>query len=675
MADILNQLQQSHPLAQLAQKANFVGWVYSINYQNALVVTNDDWKYKVKGIPHNAFLVATAFDPERFSETLESDREVILLRVVESCKLPQDDDMIRTKIDNYQNQTSAYLEDADKDFDSITKNKIQFGGLNCRVLGTFYMKDNVLNLGSDIESFSVSMRLSVFIPKSSALETIVNYVDPIRKERATEDFRELGITSEVTPFKIGTVRYTSTDRLHRASETENVPFYIQPSDFLARRTAVLGMTRTGKSNMIKQTVSVVKKISEICDLKIGQLIYDINGEYASPNIQDKGSISDIYTKDCVRYRMIPTAGFNQILNNFYTQLSDGHRILSDLIRENKRDGAADIDTFLGISFEEPDQREEQGEHTRWRVKVALYRTLLYKAGYELQTAFRVIFSANKDVRKKVNEILNENIEDEDKHVDIDPSKGLDYATAERWFSAVRKANKKGKEVGQLKSSSGGNWLDNDCTAMLNMLVGLNDNDSYIRGHRILEIGKPFHSYERKEEVSEEIYRHLSDGKIVILDLSVGNAMLRERITKKIAEHVFNRSMSHFTNAETPPNIVIYIEEAHNLIGKGMELTETWPRMAKEGAKYKIALVYATQEVSSVHPNILANTENWFVSHLNNEREIRELARFYDFDDFSQSLLRSQDVGFTRVKTLSSPYVIPIQIDRFDPDVIKSQQTR
>ena len=646
-------------LQELVQKENFVGWIYSIDYEKALVITNDLWKSQVKGIPHNSFLLATSFEPDKYGEADEQDKEVVLLRVIGSCRLPQDDDMIRTKIDNYQNKTGVFNENMG--FDTLTRNKLQFGGLECRVLGTFYMKGQELNLGSDVETFYTSLQMRVFMPTGASLEQIVNYVDPIRKKRSKEDFKELGIEGEVTPFRLGTVRYTSTDRLHRADASKQVPFCIQPADFLARRTAVLGMTRTGKSNMIKQTVSVVKEISDKHKLNIGQLVFDINGEYANANTQDSGSISTIFEGDCVKYRTKVTEGFEPLLNNFYEQMQEGLYTIRELVKEAKKDNAVDIDTFINMSLEKPEEHE-YGEMTRWKVKTAIYRTLLKKAGYEWND-FQVQFTVAQEITEIINnKLIQLNLDKQG----YEPNKGLTYKQAEKWFTAARAANKEK----QIETSSGNAWLDNDCVAMLNLLVGKNSNDAYIRGFRVLEIAKEYHSPLKKDEVCEEIYKALIEGKIVILDLSVGNALLRERVSKNIASFIFNSSMNMFTEGKTPPNIVIYIEEAHNLIGKGMELTDTWPRLAKEGAKYKIALVYATQEVSSVHKNILANTENWFVSHLNSDTEIKELAHFYDFADFSKSLLRSQDVGFARVKTLSSPYVVPVQIDKFSPEKIK-----
>lgn len=656
----VNQILETSPLVKLLQTDNFVGWVYAIDYEFAYVMTNDLWKYRVLGIPHNCFLVATSFNPQNLAQTSEEEMEVILLRVLGSAKLPQDDDLVRTKIDHFKDQKSP-MGTPDRELDDITRSEMQFGGLKCRVLGTFFMDGDELWLGSDLESFATATRLNVYRPHGEALSIIANYVDPIRRNAAREMAEQLGLKGEIKPFQIGTVRYTSTDRLHRRNvRAEKVPVFVQPADFLARRTAVLGMTRTGKSNMIKQLVSVVKRVADESHAKIGQIIYDINGEYANANQQDKGALADIYPQDTVRYRMLEAPGFRELRTNFYEQLNEGFGIIQRELEEVNRITTDYVRAFVNLSLDEPDQ-QEQSEYKRWQVRVAAYRTLLYVAGFEPPAGLKVRFDANANIQQAVQEKASSRLPD--------PKNGLSLQDAREWFLALRRANLDKP----LKSTTGKDWVDDSLKTLLDMIAQRQGN-TYISGFKILADAIKYHSPNRTSDVAEEIYDLLKEGKIVILDLSVGDARIREKVSTRIAQKIFQKSMEIFVRGETPPNIVVYIEEAHNLIGKGMDLTETWPRLAKEGAKYRISLVYATQEVSSMHPNILANTENWFITHLNNAREVKELAQFYDFEDFGDSLIRAQDVGFARVKTLSSPFVIPVQIDKFDPEQERQRVT-
>jgi DNA helicase HerA-like ATPase len=113
-------------------------------------------------------------------------------------------------------------------------------------------------------------------------------------------------------------------------------------------------------------------------------------------------------------------------------------------------------------------------------------------------------------------------------------------------------------------------------------------------------------------------------------------------------------------------IQLYFEEAHNLFPRreDRDMTVIYNRLAKEGQKLRLGLNYATQEVSSISSSILKNTQNWFVSHLNNEDELREIKKYYDFEDFTESLKRTTDKGFIRMKTDSNTFIVPVQIDRF-----------
>ena len=54
---------------------------------------------------------------------------------------------------------------------------------------------------------------------------------------------------EIQRVKLGFVRYASTNRKYQ--QVDDVPVYIYPADLLSQKSALFGMTRTGKSNTTK----------------------------------------------------------------------------------------------------------------------------------------------------------------------------------------------------------------------------------------------------------------------------------------------------------------------------------------------------------------------------------------------------------------------------------------
>jgi DNA helicase HerA-like ATPase len=186
------------------------------------------------------------------------------------------------------------------------------------------------------------------------------------------------------------------------------------------------------------------------------------------------------------------------------------------------------------------------------------------------------------------------------------------------------------------------------------------------GYRKLIPYRSLHTSSVDKPFEDEIIELLRGGKIVILDLSQGDPQIQRTYSERVCRRIFAEAMDRFVRNDLANFIQMYFEEAHNLFPRKEEkdLTNIYNRLAKEGQKLRIGLAYATQEVSSISASILKNTQNWFVAHLNNRDELRELDKYYDFEDFTDSLRRTTDRGFIRMKTDSNTFIVPVQIDKF-----------
>jgi len=240
-----------------------------------------------------------------------------------------------------------------------------------------------------------------------------------------------------------------------------------------------------------------------------------------------------------------------------------------------------------------------------------------------------------------------------------------------YFWSLMWKNKDGEEFKKnKKNNSGKDWLTEEIRSLLIMLFQKKESGQIVSGYSKFKSALELHDGSLKSSFQDDIWEHLRTGGIVIVDLSQGNPKIQRIFSNDICDYIFKRSMNHFTKAEPNNFIQFYFEEAHNLFPKkeDKDLSQIYNRIAKEGAKLNLGLIYATQEVSSISSNILKNTQNWFIAHLNNEDEIRELRKFYDFSDFADSLIRfsaKNDKGFVRMKTYSNPFVVPVQIDLFE----------
>ena len=166
---------------------------------------------------------------------------------------------------------------------------------------------------------------------------------------------------------------------------------------------------------------------------------------------------------------------------------------------------------------------------------------------------------------------------------------------------------------------------------------------------------------------EEITQLAQTGRTVFVDLSMGDEKVRKSLAERISQTLLASQMQRFNlNDLGDTFVILYFEEAHNLFPKtDTEVgTDVYNKLAKEGAKFHISMVYATQSMSTLSPDLLKNTENFIVTHLDDDREVKELEHKRAFRDIASDVERITSKGYVRMKTLSLPFALPVQIRKF-----------
>jgi DNA helicase HerA-like ATPase len=608
----------------------FVGYVLDIGYDTTTIITSDPFKKAVGGIPRNSLLIMV---PSNFDEF---PPHFTLLRVLETAPTPLSREVQQTYFE-LQKKSMPEL-------DVFTQSELQWGALKTEVLGMFYPHPEdkeKLEFSGDLNNFVSAHKYRVFSPDDVLLDLITNSLVP-----------------EANRFPIGKLRLTECRLPLPESKLPDVQVNVSTNDFMGTRTAMFGKTRLGKSNVVKiiaQSLIETTKGSK----NVGQIIFDINGEYANDNPQDGStSLASVYPENCEVYAFNPKNKTSKILKlNFYEHPERSHKILADLLESDKRNSIY-IKNFIGAEVPplESIKGLDIGDQKRTTRCILVYWAILYSAG----------FDADETALKKI--------------IDLDPGYNADFRKAlygdgipktidslKSLASELRKIadfirDMKDENPLLISKSSKKSLFDQGDRALLNFL-----NPGVGAGPAMLH---PFHSYHDMNagNIFSQIMTSTNDGQTVILDLGNADPQIMVYYTEQLCWEVFKSQMEKFTsNSLGEKYVQLYFEEAHNLFPKDDDVTSIYSRLSKEGAKYHIGMVYSTQSPSTINKDLLAQTENFFIAHISARGEVKALANLnVAYESLQEDILQAKTPGYLRMLTRSHRFVVPVQAFKFSP---------
>ncbi|MGD0793182.1 MAG: hypothetical protein ABR920_15555 [Terriglobales bacterium] len=643
------------PVAQVASEYVFsnsdrlLGLVLKLDFAESHFATCDPWKRRCGGVPRGSFVLFKV-DPSAVGvEGIEFCSRLILARVKDSAPTPVDANVQQTLFQMHKLQASP---------DPITQKDFQWGALSASIVGTYFdeeLEDGTFRIGfgNDVDTFLSPFSYAVYMPTEEHLAALINSF--VRTSK---------------PVEIGRLRYTETPS---PEKSKIVPILIDPKDLVgepnaAQRLANFGKTRYGKSNSSKIISTAVFESG----LNVAQVFFDPSGEYTYINDQDGTSLFALNHKRAVRYSLSPKEREDErklglelpraLKLNFYEFPSVGHGLIQALWGTENDTTPGYLRPILDwfpVDPHEAPKRSDISEFNHYWRTMGMWYALLRKAGFEAPQGTSAPITFQKHTKADLKNVAGVALEKEEFSEAGQPISVL--PAIYKRVSELHRGHPEEKDW--FAPSKDGSSYFNDTE--LKLLEVLENKNSWT-GHNYI---RPFNKYHSPlgSSVFKEISDHIRNGRSVFIDLSQGNEAVRRNMVDRICRDVFNTQNRDFNSDSGVGDrfVMLHFEEAHRLFrADDKDLNSIYNLLAKEGAKLNIAMVYSTQSMTTISPDLLKNTDNFLIAHLDDDRETREVARKYAFRDVAEDVQRIQSKGFVRMLTRSHRFALPVQIHKF-----------
>src|SRR5690349_23040988 len=155
--------EKKYEEARDISKMRFVGFVLDIGFEKACIITSDPYKLAVGGIPRGSFLILT---PSSFGSL---PPHFTLLRVTGVSPTPLSTQVQQTYFELHKKSMP--------ELDVWTQSELQWGALDCAVLGMFYADPTDtrrLAFSGDVNNVVSAHRYKVYAPDDRLLKLIVD---------------------------------------------------------------------------------------------------------------------------------------------------------------------------------------------------------------------------------------------------------------------------------------------------------------------------------------------------------------------------------------------------------------------------------------------------------------------------------------------------------------------